>query len=143
MQQYPWTPLRFISFGKSWLPNLAADASAAKQNSPSSTASECTDKAHEGDSVSEKRCSRRLKCRLHSYGYLLSDHVRLVSLNVSDSFTYRKKSHFTKKITLTLLLFIKYSLEENDKGIKLPITLLLKLPMAFGHCSSMCFGLKK
>lgn len=68
-------------------------------------------------------------------------------LNVSDSFTYRKKSHFTKKMTLILFkrlfLLIKYSLEENDKEIKLPIILLLKLPMAFGHCSFMCFGLKK
>lgn len=91
MQRYPWTPLRFISSGKSWLPDLAADASTAKQKSPSSTASECTDKAHEGDSVSEKCCSRRLKCRLHSYGYLLSDRVQLVRLDVGDSFTYRKK----------------------------------------------------
>lgn len=142
MQRYPWTPLRFISFGKSWLPDLAADASAAKQKSPSSTASECTDKAHEGDPI-RKTLLQKTEVQLRSYGYLLSDHVRLVSLNVSDSFTYRKKSHFTKKITLTLFLLIKYSLEQNDKGIKLPIILLLKLPTAFGHCSSMCFGLKK
>ena len=71
MQRYSWTPQRFISFGKSWLPDLAADASTAKQKSLSSTASECTDKAHKGDSVSEKRCSKRLKCRFHSSGYLV------------------------------------------------------------------------
>lgn len=73
MQRYPWTPLRFISFGKSWLPDLAADASAAKQKSPSSTAQPLNVQIRLMKvTLSEKRCSRRLKYSLVLMGTYLA-----------------------------------------------------------------------
>lgn len=71
MQGYPWTPLRSISFGKSWLPDLAADASTAKQNLPAPQPLNVQIRLMKVTLVSEKRCSKRLKCWFHSYGYLV------------------------------------------------------------------------